>query len=268
MAQATDVCVTMLPVISGGGMHDFFVPANKLIVIDGATFVRLDKCANTTFCLMGCRRHHHGGYFHIIDVLITLRNAAMFNHTNIVVGRECEAMDDADTAVLNLIRPSDSVSSRRRKRNLRGLLPEVLRITAPSIDGGDGFNMRVACPDRTTSPVAVELTTDNIRYLRMAAQKWTAPPQNVHERRARMLAPKGVVHHKGVVRDTYNKRILCRVHVDTGRTRTKVFKIDKFPTEIDAAARAAEFMSAVPPTIIELDSQTQPTESSEPLVES
>ena len=175
-----------------------------------------------------------------------------------------------------MIDPSDSLKIRQRKKNLRGLLPEVLTIIAPSIDGGDGFTMRVACPDRTSSPVAVELTTDNIRYLRMAAQKWTAPPQNVHERRVRRLAPKGVVHHKGVVRDTRNQRILCRVQVATGRTRTKVFNINKFPTEIDAAARAAEFMiaraaesmSAVPPMIIELDSQPQPTESSEPLVES
>ena len=84
------------------------------------------------------------------------------------------------------------------------------------------------------------------------------------------------MHHKGVVRDTRNHRILCRVQVATGRTRTKVFNFNKFPTEIDAAARAAEFMiacaakpmSAVPPMIIELDSQPQPTESSEPLVES
>ena len=87
MAKSTELTITQLPVISGGGMHNFFVPADKLIVIDGATFVRLDKCANTTFCLMGCRRHNHGGYFNIIDVLITLRNAAMFNHTNIVAGR-------------------------------------------------------------------------------------------------------------------------------------------------------------------------------------
>ena len=70
------------------------------------------------------------------------------------------------------------------------------------------------------------------------------------------------------MRDTRNQRLLCRVQVGAGRTRTKVFNINKFPTEIEAATRAAEFMSAVPPTIIELDSQTQPTESCEPLVES
>ena len=86
MANSKDLTITHLPVISGGGVHEFFVPANKLIGIGGATFVRLDKCANTTFCLLGCSRHRHGGYFHIIDVLITLRNAAMFNHTKDICG--------------------------------------------------------------------------------------------------------------------------------------------------------------------------------------
>ena len=190
-----------------------------------------------------------------------MRNTAMCTHVKIAAGRQAEECEDT---VVNLINPSDGSKARQKKRNLRGLLPEVLTIIAPSIDGGDGFNMRVACPYRTTSPVAVELTTDNIRYLRMAAQKWSAPPQNLHERRVRRLAPKGVVQHKGVVRDTRNQRILCRVQVATGLTRTKVFNINKFPTEIEAATRAAEFMSTVPPTIIELDSQTQPTESSEP----
>ena len=70
------------------------------------------------------------------------------------------------------------------------------------------------------------------------------------------------------MRDTRNQRILCRVQVPTGRTRTKVFNLSKFHTEIEAAARAAEFMSTVPPTIIEVESQTQPTESCEPIVES
>ena len=192
----------------------------------------------------------------------------MFTHANIVAGRECE--DDADAAVVNLINPSDGSKARQKKRNLRGLLPEVLTIIAPSIDGGDGFTMRVACPDRTSSPVAVELTTDNIRYLRMAAQKWTDPPQTVQERRVRRQPSisSGAVHHKGVVRDTRNQRILCRVQVTPDRKRTKVFNISKFDSEIDAATRAAEFMSRVPPTIIEVDSPTQPTDSSEPPVES
>ena len=88
------------------------------------------------------------------------------------------------------------------------------------------------------------------------------------------------MQHKGVVRDTRNQRILCRVQVTPDRKRTKVFNISKFDSETDAATRALEFMSRLPSTIIELDSmlqfplenglgpQTQPTDSSEPPVES
>jgi len=83
-----------------------------------------------------------------------------------------------------------------------------------------------------------------------------------------MASRAGAVHHKGVVRDTRNQRLLCRVQVTPDRKRTKVFNISKFDSEIDAATRAAEFMSRVPPTIIEVDSPTQPTDSSEPPVES
>ena len=124
--------------------------------------------------------------------------------------------------------------------------------------------MRVACPNRITSPVAVELTTDNIRYLRAAARKWPDPPQV----RRHVHLQGGVVHHKGVVRDARNQRLLCRVQVAPDRKRTKVFNFSKFDSETDAATRAAEFMSRVPPTIIEVDSPTQPTDSSEPPVES
>ena len=262
MAPSADLAITQLPVISGGGYsRTFFVPANKLIVIDQATFVRLDKCATTTFGVMGCGRRGHV-HFNIIDILVTLRNAAMFAHADLHTGRGC---DEADSAMVNLIHPSDGNTTRQKKRNLRGLLPEVLTIIAPSIDGGDGFTMRVACPYRITSPVAVELTTDNIRYLRAAAREWPDPPPQV---RRRVHLQGGVVHHKGVVRDARNQRLLCRVQVTPDRKRTKVFNFSKFDSETDAATRAAEFMSRVPPTIIEVDSPTQPTDSSEPPVES
>ena len=276
MPQAMDMNITMVPMITGGCMtKPCHVPADMHIVVHGVSFVRLPKSHPTTWRIMGGRHTRVRNKWHVLDILDRLRSAR-----NDALGKQMYPHEGCDeespTKHDVIVNEYEGRLLRRKKLNLRELVSEVLTIIAPSIDGGDGFNMRVACPDRTTSPVAVELTTDNIRYLRMAARKWTEPPQIAHERRARMLAPKGVVRHKGVVRDTYNKRILCRVHVDTGRTRTKVFKINKFPTEIDAAARAAEFMiacaaesmSAVPPMIIELDSQPQPTESSEPLVES
>ena len=260
-SRSTDLTITQLPVISGGGSHQFFVPHHKLIVIDNTTFVRLDKYGSTTFAVLGCTRRG-GADSNILDIIKTMRNAAMSKHTNTTAGH------DNDDEWGKFINPSDSVRVRQKKKNLRGLLPEVLTIIAPSIDGGDGFTMRVACPDRTSSPVAVELTTDNIRYLRMAVRKWSAPRQDLHERRVRRRALKGVVHHKGLVRDNRNQRLLCRVQVTPDRKRTKVFNISKFDSEIDAATRAAEFMSRVPPTIIEVDSPTQPTDSSEPPVES
>ena len=76
-------------------MHNFFVPADKLIVMDGATFVRLDKYSKTTWSVMGFARHKYGGYFNILDVLITMRNDAIFTHTNIACGRESEESADA-----------------------------------------------------------------------------------------------------------------------------------------------------------------------------
>ena len=214
---------------------------------------------------MGCKRHHHGGYFNIIDILITMRNAAMFTHTNIVAGRECE--DDANATVMNLINPSDSVRNRQRKKNLRGLLPEVLTIIAPSIDGVGGFPMRVLCPDRVTSPIAIELTVDNLVYLQTVAtaalHDLPATPSPPRPRRKPPSLP------KGVVRDTKKQRLLCRVHdAKLGRMRSKTFNLKQFTTETEAEARATEFMSASTPTIIDIDSPSPTTGPIKRVVES
>ena len=129
--------------------------------------------------------------------------------------------------------------------------------------------MRVLCPARVTSPIAIELTVGNLVYLQTVAtaalHDLPATPSPPRPRRKPPSLP------KGVVRDTKKQRLLCRVHdAKLGRMRSKTFNFKQF-TETEAEARAAEFMSASTPTIIDIDSPsptTGPITPRKPLVES
>ena len=127
--------------------------------------------------------------------------------------------------------------------------------------------MRVLCPDRVTSPIAIELTVDNLVYLQTVAtaalHDLPAAPSPPRHRRKPPSLP------KGVVRDTKKQRLLCRVHdAKLGRMRSKTFNLKQFTTETEAEARATEFMSASTPTIIDIDSPSPITWPTKQVVES
>ena len=256
------VSVKMLPVISGGLSRPCHVPADLIVCVDDRMFVRLPKYAATTWRILGLQSRHAVNAdirSCILDQLITARNAKLFQH--IYENDRAPELDSPDLSS-SFINDNDGRKHRKQKRNKRDTVPEVITIIAPLIDGVGGFNMQVLAPDRVTSPLAMELTAENVDYLQkvqkvVGGDAHTPPRKRVHRDRSQIAT-------KGVVRDLGKHRVLCRVQEGRGRMRrmrTKVFNFDKFPTQRDAEARAEEFMIAHTPTLIDLESPQQQIES-------
>ena len=267
MHQAMDMNITMVPMVTGGCMtKPCHVPADLHIVMHGVSFVRLPKSHPTTWRIMGGRHTRVRNKWHVLDILDRLRSAR-----NDALGKQMYPHEGCDeespTKHDVIVNEYEGRLLRRKKLNLRELVSEVLTIIAPSIDGVGDFPMRVLCPDRVTSPIAIELTVDNLVYLQTvataASHDLLAAPSPPRRRRTSPSLP------KGVVRDTNKQRLLCRVHdAKLGRMRSKTFNFKQFTTETEAEARATEFMSASTPTIIDIDSPSPTTGPIKLVVES
>ena len=265
MPQAMDVTITMVPMVMGGCIPKAcHIPSDLHIAMHGASFVRLPKSHPTTWRIVGghrLRKHWHT--MDILDRLRSLRSDAMGEQMYSLDGCDEESPAKHDV----FVNECEGRCLRRKKKNLRELIPEILTIIAPSVGGVGGFPMRVLCPDRVTSPIAIELTVDSLVYLQTVAtaalHDLPAAPSPPRHRRKPPSLP------KGVVRDTKKQRLLCRVHdAKLGRMRTKAFNLKQFTTETEAEARATEFMSASTPTIIDIDSPSPTTGPLTPVVES
>ena len=185
---------------------------------------------------MGGQRKTVREKWHVMDILDRLRSAR-----NDALGKHMypnEGCDDGSPTTHNVIvNEYEGRLLRRKKLNLRELVSDVLTIIAPSIEGVGGFPMRVLCPDRVTSPIAIELTVDNLVYLQTVATAAShdlfAAPSPPRRRRKPPSLP------KGVVRDTNKQRLQCRVHdAKLGRMRSKTFNLKQFTTETECEARA------------------------------
>ena len=255
------VSVKMLPVVSGGLSKPCHVPADLHVCVDDRMFVRLPKYAATTWRILGLQSRVAAPRNRscILDQLITARNAKL--HQHIFENDHAPELDSPDVSS-SFINDNDGRKHRKQKRNKRDTVPAVITIIAPIIDGVGGFNMQVLAPDKVTSPLAMELTANNVDYLQkvpmiVGGDAHTPPRKRVHRDRSQIAT-------KGVVRDLGKHRVLCRVQEGRGRMRrmrTKVFNFDKFPTQRDAEARAEEFMIAHTPTLIDLESPQPQIES-------
>ena len=197
MAQAMDMTITMVPMVMGGCMtRPCHVPAGLHIVVHGAPFVRLPKTCPTTWQIMGGQRKTVRDKWHVLDILDRLRSAR-----NDAMGKQMYPHEGADEQAPTthdvIVNEYEDRLLRRKKLNLRELVSEVLTIIAPSVDGVGGFLMRVLCPDRVTSPIAIELTVGNLVYLQTVAtaalHDLPAAPSPPQRRRKPPSLPKGVV---------------------------------------------------------------------------
>ena len=203
MHQAMDMNITMVPMVTGGCMtKPCHVPADLHIVMHGVSFVRLPKSHPTTWRIMGGQHTRVRNKWHVLDILDRLRSAR-----NDALGKQMYPHEGCDeespTKHDVIVNEYEGRLLRRKKLNLRELVSEVLTIIAPSIDGVGGFPMRVLCPARVTSPIAVELTVGNLVYLQTVAtaalHDLPATPSPPRPRRKPPSLP------KGVVRDTKNR---------------------------------------------------------------
>ena len=234
----SNLSITTMHVLQGGILkRPLPLPVGRTVSdIEGRLYVYLAMSHQLTRRLVGVGDKDRGRVA-IIQQLIDLRNSQT---RRLLCPSIIESNPNPEeTASVVNINGVDGVTTRAKKRNSRETLPSHITIIAPCIDvGGDelgGFPIRVApLRGKLNSPVLMELTADNIKYLQsVAAHEMRVNPPRAATARSSPLA-------KGCVRDGKRGRVLCRVQQD-GRSRTKVFSERRYKTMAAAEAEASDF---------------------------